>query len=100
VKPEPLQREGEPWRAESPRELRAARRSKPPAYLWRTLAWSKPLKTRTLPGPFHCSWFGGLRVGVPGVGGWIVGFRVGGSVVTLGGPSSASVGGAGRWIHF
>ena len=49
VKAEVRQREGEPWRAQTPRELRAAGRLKPPGYVWRTLVWSKPLKSRALP---------------------------------------------------
>jgi hypothetical protein len=43
------QRGRQPWRAESPRELRAGGRSKQPAFEWRTLVWSNPLKSGAFP---------------------------------------------------
>jgi hypothetical protein len=48
VKAGARQRERQPWRVRSPRELRAGRRSKPPVVEWRTLVWSKPLKSGAL----------------------------------------------------
>jgi hypothetical protein len=66
-----------PWRAESPRELRAADRSNPPGREWRTLVRSKTLKSRALPGagPFRsraAARFGATRRA--GTAAWRAGF--------------------------
>jgi hypothetical protein len=69
-KSRPTHRGREPWRAESPGELRAVHGPKPPAQWWRTLAWSKPLKAAGLRVLFRahavCAYF---NVGTDGAGG-------------------------------